>query len=351
MSTTTERNELTARIAEMQATVAEIESEGGDATTVRNMIARYEDALEGLDNQKADADDAAQAAEAKDRSHALHARPAAGAPARNQYGTFQVSYATEKQTAFIKGLMDRKDLTAADPRKVDVAALREQVANVQVNKKAASAIIDALLALPDAVAPAPAAPAQQGRPATDRQKEFVRTLLGERTGVEAAEQVRTRLNEARVAGTLTAAFVSACIDALLEIPKAEAQAETEVPNGRYALPAEDGHFVFYQVDHGTGKWDGYTFVSQLVGSVGDWDDQRLSRDVSRSVLARIAADPEEAARMFGIKARACGYCGSPLSNLRSRAAGYGETCADNHGFFYPTEAEAREILAERGEEV
>ena len=124
----------------------------------------------------------------------------------------------------------------------------------------------------------------------------------------------------------------------------------KIPDGKYALQADDGHFVFYQIDNPTeGKWAGYTFVSQLIGSVGDWQEQRLSRQVSDGVKARIAANVEEAARMFGIKAKACSYCSSPLSNIQSRAAGYGETCANNHGFFYPTEAEAREILAERGE--
>src|SRR5690606_6457189 len=111
-------------------------------------------------------------------------------------------------------------------------------------------------------------------------------------------------------------------------------AAPKVPDGRYALPAEDGHFVFYKVNTPTeGQWAGRTFVVQLIGSVGSWAEQRLSGQVAASVCARIAEDPEEAARMFGIKAEACGYCGSPLSNIQSRAAGYGETCAAKHGFF------------------
>jgi hypothetical protein len=280
--------------------------------------------------------------DAPDRSHALHARPKAGAPARNQYGTFQVSYASEKQTAYIKALMDRKDLSAADPKKLDIAKLREQVAALQVNKKAASAIIDTLLALPDAVL------VETLRPASDKQKAFVRTLLAEREGNPTAEAIRGALNVARTSSQLTAAVVSDAITRLLELPKN--QAKVEAPAGRYALPAEDGHFVFYKVDRPTeGKWAGYVFVKQLVGSVGSWDEQRLSRQTADSTLARIAADPEEAARMFGIKAKACGMCASPLSNVRSRAAGYGETCAAKHGFFYPSEEQALEILHERGE--
>lgn len=341
----TEKAELEARAEAIRETIAEL----GDDTPAfqRRMLEAFENEIEKLAEVESDQDDAERAAEDKDRSHALHARPKAGAPARNQYGTFTVRYATPKQTAYIKALMDRKDLSAADPKKVDVEALREQVANTQVNKKAASAIIDALLELPDATTPT--APTG-GRPATDKQKAFVRSLLAEREGVPAAEVVRTRLNEARVAGNLTAPYVSACIDALLEIDKAAPAPVAEVPAGRYAIPAEDGHFVFYKVDRPTaGKWEGYTFVKQLIGSVGDWEEQRLSRSMSDSVLARIAEDAEEAARMFGIKASACGMCGSPLSNTRSRAAGYGETCADNNGFFYPSEEEAREILEEREE--
>jgi len=306
-----------------------------------------EEQAETLDIQARDREDARQAAESKDRSHALHARPTAGAPARNQYGTFQVSYASEKQTAYIRSLMDRKDLSQADPKKVDVAKLREQVAANQVNKKAASSIIDTLLALPDATLVETLAP--QGRPATDKQKAFVRTLLAEREGNETAEAVRDALNIARTTSQLNAAIVSDAITRLLELPKTT-ETKAEVPAGRYALPAEDGHYVFYKVDRPTeGKWAGYTFVKQLIGSVGSWDEQRLSRPVSEKVLGRLASDPEEAARMFGIKAKACGMCASPLSNTRSRAAGYGETCAANHGFFYPSEAQAAEILEERGE--
>lgn len=96
-------------------------------------------------------------------------RPAAGTAASNQYGTFQVHYASPKQTAFIKALMDRKDLTALEGSvTIDVARLREQVAKTQVNKKAASAIIDRLLALPDAAPVAQAAPA--AKPAARRNR-------------------------------------------------------------------------------------------------------------------------------------------------------------------------------------
>ena len=276
-------------------------------------------------------------------ARALTARPAAGSRASNQYGTFSVSYATEKQTNYIHSILRRKDTSSlAD----GVAAqLWDQCEKNQINKTAASAIIDTLLALPDAV------PTEQfgehGAPATDKQKQFARTLLAEREGNESAEALRRMLNVARQRNELTARLLSAVIEQLIAIKPNDAP--VSVPDGRYALPAEDGHFVFYKVEAGTGKWDGYTFVKHLIGSVGSWDEQNTSKAVAKSVLARIAENVEEAARMFGIKAKACGYCASPLSNPQSRAAGYGETCAHNHGFHYPTLAEALQILEERGE--
>lgn len=341
MTQTTERTELTARIAEMKQTIAELEADGGTATLQRDMVVRYEAALAELPADEGEAP-------APDRSHALHARPAAGSAASNQYGTFQVAYATPKQTAFIKGLMDRKDLSQVDPKKVDVAALREQVANTQVNKKAASAIIDTLLALPDATAPAPTPAAQGGRPATDRQKDFVRTLLAERTGNADAEAIRTALNEAKATAPLAATFVSDCITALLEIPKTEAQ--VEVPEGRYALPAADGHVAFYKVDRPTeGRWAGYVFVKQLIGAPGDFDEQRLDRSRSAQVLADIAAmTPAESARLFGRKHVCCSRCLSALSLVQSRATGFGSTCAERLGVPYLSRAEALKVLDEEG---
>ena len=275
-------------------------------------------------------------------ARALTARPAAGSAAHNQYGTFTVSYATDKQTRYIESILSRKDTSSLVAGLA--AQLWDQVEHNQINKKAASAIIDMLLELPDAK---PVPSSGLGTPATDKQKQFVRTLLSEREGNVSAEALRLMLNGARERNELTAALMSATIEQLIAIPPNNAP--VSVPDGRYALPAEDGHFVFYKVEAGAGKWDSYTFVKQLIGSVGSWVEQNQSKAMTQSVLRRISENVEEAARMFGIKAKACGYCASPLSNPQSRAAGYGETCADNHGFYYPSHEEALQILQERGE--
>jgi hypothetical protein len=133
---------------------------------------------------------------------------------------------------------------------------------------------------------------------------------------------------------------------------AEQQVRTaeEVPAGSYALPAQDGHVVFYDVDRPQeGKWAGRVFVSQLIGAPGSWREEPIRGKAGISVLHRISEfGTMKALALFGEKARRCGACHSPLSNIQSRAAGYGETCAGNRGYFYPTESEARAILQERG---
>lgn len=40
----------------------------------------------------------------------------------------------------------------------------------------------------------------------------------------------------------------------------------------------------------------------------------------------------------------CGRCFGPLTDVRSRAAGYGKACAVHAGWPYPTRGEARAIL-------
>lgn len=134
----------------------------------------------------------------------------------------------------------------------------------------------------------------------------------------------------------------------LTLPAEIRQQTPAIPEGRYAVRGTDQTVDFYQVDHGSGpKWAGYVFASLLTGAPGGWAQQRLSKPATATLLQRIeAAGIEASARLFGDTTRTCGNCGSPLSDPQSRVAGYGETCAGMHGYWYPTKAEALEILDE-----
>jgi len=120
-----------------------------------------------------------------------------------------------------------------------------------------------------------------------------------------------------------------------------------VPAGRYAVQGSDRTVDFYKVDHGSGRWAGFVFASLLIGAPGDFAEQRLSKAATATLLERIrVAGVEDSARLYGEKTKSCGSCGADLSDPQSRAAGYGEKCASNHGYWYPTRAEALEILGE-----
>lgn len=219
--------------------------------------------------------------------------------------------------------------------------------------------------LPPARSPEKAATVMTGVPATASQVRYIRTLSGERT-VPVAGKSHEEANLLERLFDLSGwrgeefdpehdKFVSkkeasALITYLQKLPRVEApksESKPEVPAGRYALPGTDGLVRFYKVDRPTeGRWKGYTFVKLLLGAPGHWREERINRSVESSVLATIAKDPEGQARLFGRKTRTCGHCSSPLSDPQSRVAGYGETCAGNHGYWYPTKAEALEMLGE-----
>lgn len=111
----------------------------------------------------------------------------------------------------------------------------------------------------------------------------------------------------------------------------------DVPAGRYALDPvgnEGNSVVFYQVDAPTsGKWAGRVFVKRLTGAPGDWRKDRVTSATATNVLKRInEAGAREASLRFGRESKACGVCGSPLSNDESRRLGIGPDCRANLGW-------------------
>lgn len=106
---------------------------------------------------------------------------------------------------------------------------------------------------------------------------------------------------------------------------------TSIPEGKYAFVADAGHVAFVKIDQGKGKWAGRTFATLLIGAPGDWREQRLSRDASQAILAKVAVDPAAAAALFGHTFKKCGLCSSPLSLERSLKAGFGHDCAEKLG--------------------
>jgi hypothetical protein len=103
----------------------------------------------------------------------LHLRKVAGSKAGNQYGTFEVAYATVKQVRYIQFLLESRDLGGI--KNVDVNEMRLLVASAKVNKRAASNFIDALLLQPVLAAAAP-----NVRMASEKQVALITKLASEK---------------------------------------------------------------------------------------------------------------------------------------------------------------------------
>jgi hypothetical protein len=113
-----------------------------------------------------------------------------------------------------------------------------------------------------------------------------------------------------------------------EAPQVAQEPAAQVPEGRYAFTADEGHTAFCKVEHGKGNWEGRTFVVLLVGAPGHFRELKTYRAQAATILAKIAADgPEAACIRFGHEVGSCGRCGSPLTDPESIARGIGPTCA------------------------
>lgn len=93
----------------------------------------------------------------------------------------------------------------------------------------------------------------------------------------------------------------------------------------FALPDDEGLIHFYRVSKPTeGKWAGRTFLDEQSGDefYGVGGGIR-----SRQLLTQIAADPEEAGKLYAREIKKCWQCGRNLTTKRSRDAGIGPKCA------------------------
>jgi Family of unknown function (DUF6011) len=163
---------------------------------------------------------------------------------------------------------------------------------------------------------------QTGRPATDKQATFIRTLLAEREGY--TEGFAERVKNGLATGVMTTAEASKVIGWLMERPKRKAPT---VPAGYYAVESATGKndLDFFRVDvPEKGKWEGFTFVKRVIGGHPEY---RVKGAEARAVLARIAAaGVEDAAVKYGQEIGRCYRCNLTLTDELSRSLGIGPVC-------------------------
>lgn len=166
--------------------------------------------------------------------------------------------------------------------------------------------------------------------ASDRQVTYALDLLRTRVWPQTLDEQTIRAMDRRAVSTLISGLIKAAPK-----PDYEVAEKPPVPAGRYAIKdPEDGRVNFYQVDAPTtGRWAGHVFLKRLLGSPGDYRQERVGQPAIRAaIMAVLAENPQEYAATFGRESGHCGMCMSPLTKDRSLAAGYGQKCAENHGY-------------------
>lgn len=171
-------------------------------------------------------------------------------------------------------------------------------------------------------------------PASEKQLAFVTRLLGERNTTGTPFEGHT------TAPALTKQQASEAITALLALPKDE-QTSTEQAE---AAPG----FYFrgeqaFKVQQNKAKDHTYA----LVWSGSSWEYQP---GAGRSLAGLVPMTAEQAAAL-GLASGRCINClrvlgGETLSAKVSAVVGYGETCANHNGWFYPTGAKAQRLYLE-----
>ena len=246
-------------------------------------------------------------------------RPTAGAPAANQYGVFQVHYASPKQVAFIKRLLAERD-TAGIP---DVAELRAQVERGQVNKKAASAAIELLLAAPVKAPAAPVPAPANVRPASDKQVALIKRLAAEKDTSELTPFSAAFLDLVLHDGVIGIRDASSLIDLLFAAPRRVTVQDTAISAS--GGPVEGMHFIDGQVIkvqravHGSGNL--YAKVLNVETERFEYAPGAVNRTSEETLMTK--AQASEFGRLYGM----CAACAATLTDEFSIERGYGPVCA------------------------
>lgn len=160
--------------------------------------------------------------------------------------------------------------------------------------------------------------------ATERQVSYLEALRdGKELDSLAPEQIAW-LRDADFA-KVPKSRASDIIGTLKELPWAPRDSDQEltkdmpeVPNGRYAIPKDDGALMFYSIKKGT-----HTTFVDVWASDSRWPIKAAPE--KRRILEAIAADPDAGPR-FGREIGRCYVCGRTLTDETSRELGIGPVC-------------------------
>jgi hypothetical protein len=178
------------------------------------------------------------------------------------------------------------------------------------DKSHASLIIDGAKKALDKARREGTAAVRPERKATEGQISYLTDLLATRVAPEGSDYALID------PATLSFADASLAIDVLSKRPRATAATSAHgIREGRYAFQPEDAQAMFLRVSR-TGR-----VYSQAGPS------EHPYRGTDTDALRWIAANPREAAALYGQLIGCCGRCGRELTDETSRSAGLGPDCA------------------------
>jgi hypothetical protein len=169
-----------------------------------------------------------------------------------------------------------------------------------------------------------------------KQQAWIDSMVAELAGDDlAAAQQGLQALAAKTGGALTGGYggsASKAIDLLKIVTKAARErsrtatvtrTRTElptVPDGRYAVEADDGTLRFYKVKNH--KPSGRVYLDVQASD----DMHRVPWRAYPAILAKIAADPQAAGHRYGQEIGSCWKCGRTLTDKESRDLGEGPWC-------------------------
>jgi hypothetical protein len=170
------------------------------------------------------------------------------------------------------------------------------------------------------------------------QAALLRSVGSTGTRTAARADMQARVDRVRAAQAAPAPVARPAVASVTRPTYREADAlAVRVPVGMYCLPrtrpSTNGNMVTFFKVH---KFRGGHRIVQLVGSTGNYTELPLPVPAQVAALGHILKNVAAAASLYGREAKECGFCAangrrSVLTNDRSRAVGYGQTCANNLG--------------------
>lgn len=275
--------------------------------------------------------------------------PAAGSAASNQYGTFQVHYASDAQQKFIRNLM--RDRVVPEPAPAKYQELVGAVRANQLNKKAASRFIDWLMTLPHA-AKTDGTPRLVGTGTGSRfnpayrlsAKQFdLICKLAEQKPVWPQFAGGTYQDECDTIATVTDPEVTAdtvevekrdaskAIDFLINAVKTTRPARQETAELESGMYLRDGViYKVYRAVHGSGRMCAKELVVEDPELLADRSGGSVRFEYRGLATRFVRAEDRmslEQAKQFGAIYGVCCACGATLTDDGSIAAGIGPVCA------------------------